>query len=194
MIISTLYNYKHSAPEPTSSLHSFYAASPEWNLFMGLSFCRREDMMLGILLDRSQQRPQPVQIICICPDICAFSVLHHRHLSDICAFCQKCQFEVKRADMYCCFSQRLRTCIVNKQTLPYWNLYWSKLQWDKYISSQNKLMWWLRAFVATWAMSHLRAYCRESRFVTNMRFFGFVLSRLLLRHLGFDSDFAQISE
>ena len=42
------------------------------------------------------QRPQPVQIICICPDICAFSVLHHRHLSDICAFCQKCQFEVKK--------------------------------------------------------------------------------------------------
>ena len=43
-----------------------------------------------------KQRPQPVQIICICPDICAFSVLHHRHLSDICAFCQKCQFEVKK--------------------------------------------------------------------------------------------------
>ena len=42
------------------------------------------------------QRSQPVQIICICPDICAFSVLHHRHLSDICAFCQKCQFEVKK--------------------------------------------------------------------------------------------------
>ena len=61
------------------------------------------------------------------------------------------------------------------------------------ISSQNKLMWWLRAFVATWAMSHSRAYCRKSRFVTNTRFFGFVLSRLLLRHLGFDSDFAQIS-
>ena len=137
------------------------------------------------------QRSQRVQIICICPDICAFSVLHHRHLSDICTFCQKCQFEVKK---YCCFSQRLRTCIVNKQTLPYWNFYWSKLQWDKYISSQNKLMWWLRAFVATWAMSHLRAYCRESRFVTNTRYFGFVLSRLLLRHLGFDSDFAQISE
>jgi hypothetical protein len=61
------------------------------------------------------------------------------------------------------------------------------------ISSQNKPMWWLRAFVATWAMSHSRAYCRKSRFVTNTRFFGFVLSRLLLRHLGFDSDFAQIS-
>ena len=42
------------------------------------------------------------------------------------------------------------------------------------------------------AFTHI--YCHESRFVTNMRFFGFVLSRLLLRHLGFDSDFAQISE
>ena len=30
-------------------------------------------------------------------------------------------------------------------------------------------------------------------FVANMRFFVSVLSRLLLRHLGFDSDFAQIS-
>ena len=136
-----------------------------------------------------QQRPQPVQIICICPDICAFPVIHHRHLSDICAICQKCQFEEKRADKYCCFSQRLRTCIVNKQTLP-WNFDASMRQ---IISSQNKLMWWLRAFVATWAMSHSRAYCRKSRFVTNTRFFGFVLSRLLLRHLGFDSDFAQIS-
>ena len=37
--------------------------------------------------------------------------------------------------------------------------------------------------------------CRiYARLVTNTCFFGFVLSRLLLRHLGFDSDFAQISE
>jgi len=146
------------------------------------------------------QRPQPVQIICICPDICAFSVLHLRHLSDICAFCQKCQFEGKKGwqvlllqskaeDMRCkqADSAILRLLLVQGP----WTL---KVQWDKYILSQNRLMWWLRAFVATWAMSHLRAYCRESRFVTNTRFFGFVLSRLLLRHLGFDSDFAQISE
>ena len=39
---------------------------------------------------------QPVQIICICPDICAFSVLDNRHCADICAFCQKCQFEVEK--------------------------------------------------------------------------------------------------
>ena len=35
--------------------------------------------------------------------------------------------------------------------------------------------------------------CREAGYVANTRFFGFVLSRLLRRHLGFDSDFAQIS-
>ena len=66
-----------------------------------------------------KQRPQPVQIICICPDICAFSVLDNRHCADICAFCEKCQFEVEK---YCCFSQRLMTCIVNKQTLPHENI------------------------------------------------------------------------
>ena len=36
-------------------------------------------------------------------------------------------------------------------------------------------------------------FCRESGFVVNTRFFGFVLSRLLLRHKGFYSDFVQIS-
>jgi len=36
-------------------------------------------------------------------------------------------------------------------------------------------------------------FCRESGFVANTRFFGFVLSRLLLRHKGFYSDFVQIS-
>ena len=43
-----------------------------------------------------EQCCQPVQIICICPDICAFSVLDNRHCADICAFCQKCQFEVEK--------------------------------------------------------------------------------------------------
>ena len=36
-------------------------------------------------------------------------------------------------------------------------------------------------------------FCRESGFVANTRFLGFVLSRLLLRHKGFYSDFVQIS-
>ena len=39
---------------------------------------------------------QPVQIICICPDIWAFSVLDNRHCADICTSCQKCQFEVRK--------------------------------------------------------------------------------------------------
>ena len=55
---------------------------------------------------------QPVQIICICPDICAFSVLDNRHCAHICTICQKCQFEARKGwqvlsfqskakDMYC---------------------------------------------------------------------------------------------
>ena len=36
-------------------------------------------------------------------------------------------------------------------------------------------------------------FCRKTGFIANMRFFGFVWCRLLRRHLGFDSDFAQIS-
>ena len=36
-------------------------------------------------------------------------------------------------------------------------------------------------------------FCCKSGFVANTRFFGFVLSRLLLRHKGFYSDFVQIS-
>ena len=36
-------------------------------------------------------------------------------------------------------------------------------------------------------------FCRKTGFVANTRLFGFVWCRLLRRHLGFDSDFAQIS-
>ena len=42
-------------------------------------------------------RLQWTQIIWVCPDIWVFSVLDNRHLADICAFCQKCQFEVRKA-------------------------------------------------------------------------------------------------
>ena len=44
----------------------------------------------------SYQRLHRAQIICVCADICAFSVLDNRHLADICAICQKCQFEVRK--------------------------------------------------------------------------------------------------
>ena len=36
-------------------------------------------------------------------------------------------------------------------------------------------------------------FCRKTGFVANTRLFGFVWCRLLRRHLGFDSDFAQMS-
>ena len=65
----------------------------------------------------------------------------------------------------------------------------------------------IRAFVAKLMTSRIHAFwvffgldyvafmrsCRESGFVANTRFFGFVLSRLLLRQKGFYSDFVQIS-
>ena len=36
-------------------------------------------------------------------------------------------------------------------------------------------------------------FCRKTGLVANTRLFGFIWCRLLRRHLGFDSDFAQIS-
>ena len=36
-------------------------------------------------------------------------------------------------------------------------------------------------------------FCCKTGFIANTRLFGFVWCRLLRRHLGFDSDFAQIS-
>ena len=41
-------------------------------------------------------------------------------------------------------------------------------------------------------VEHTR-FCCKTGFIANMRLFGFVWCRLLCRHLGFDSDFAQIS-
>ena len=49
---------------------------------------KSEEVINNILM--TDQRCQPVQIICICPDICAFSVLYNRHCADICTICQKC--------------------------------------------------------------------------------------------------------
>ena len=67
------------------------------------------------------QRPQPTQIIWVCPDIWVFSVLHNRHLSDIWVIYQKCQFEVRKGWQvpYRSLNKRLRTFFVNKQTLPH---------------------------------------------------------------------------
>ena len=72
---------------------------------------------------------------------------------------------------------------------------YTELQWDKYIcdffTRQTNVViacfWRDMGFVA------YTRFCRESGFVANMRLFWFVLSRLLLRHCGFYSDFVQIS-
>ena len=57
-----------------------------------------------------------------------------------------------------------------------------KSQFDKYalLSRERVLL-------------RIRAFCRKTGFVANTRLFGFVWCRLLRRHLGFDSDFTQIS-
>ena len=127
------------------------------------------------------QRSQQTQIICICPDICAFSVLDNRHLSDICAICQKCQFEVRKGwqvlllqskaeDMHCkqADSAILKLLLVQ--------------------ASMGQIYLFTKQ---TYVM--ITRLCCDMGYVANTRFFGLVLSRLLLRHWGFYSDFVQIS-
>ena len=43
------------------------------------------------------------------------------------------------------------------------------------------------------AIGQIRAFVPNRIFIANTRLFGFVWCRLLRRHLGFDSDFAQMS-
>ena len=84
-----------------------------------ISWTKKHCSNKGMIAQARIQGLEQTQIIWVCPDIWVFSVLHYRHLSHICAICQKCKFEVGRAVKECSFSQRLRICIVYKQTLPY---------------------------------------------------------------------------
>ena len=109
--------------------------------------------------DWCPQWSRQTQIICICPDICAFSILDNRHLSDICAICQKCQFEVRKGWQVLLLQSKAEG-IVNKRTLPYWKFYWSKLQEQIYfITKQTYVV--ITHFCCDMGMSHLRAFCRE---------------------------------
>ena len=105
---------------------------------------------------RDTQCCQPVQIICICPDICAFSVLDNRHCADICTICQKCQFEVRKGWQVLLLQSKAEDMYCNHAALPYWNFHLSKLQWNKYITwYHNRLMWYLLSFVVAWAMGYV---------------------------------------
>ena len=92
----------------------------------------------------SGQRPQPTQIIWVCPDIWVFSVLGNRLLSDIWVICQKCQFEVSKGWMDCSSSWN----IANKQT---WSSLFTFGAWMHYIYvvglERNLHKKWLLAFL-----------------------------------------------
>ena len=119
-----------------------------------------------------------MQIICICPDICAFSVLHNRHCADICTICQKCQFEVRKGwqvlllqseaeDMHCkqADSATLKYLLLEFSLnnlfmvkcmvfMHRWccrdhaNYYMSKLQFDKYALLSRKGFCWEYALLS----------------------------------------------
>jgi len=134
------------------------------------------------------QRPQPVQIICICPDICAFSVLDNRHCADICTICQKCQFEVRKGWQVLLLQSKAEDMYCNQADSAILKLSFVQASMEQiyFITKHTYVV--ITLFCR--GMGYLREFCRESHFVTNTRF---VLCRLLRRHLGFDSDFAQIS-
>ena len=118
------------------------------------------------------QRFQPQQIICICADICTFPDLHYRHEQTSAPFDKLPIWSKERgAD----------------RTFPLLGGHFvdivSFLVAKGYFFWQEKasVMWWFRAFVATWALSHLRA------------FLVWFWCRLLCRHWGFCADIVQIS-
>ena len=112
--------------------------------------------------------------------------------------CQKCQCEVKeKGGKDCSFSRRLR----NPEDMHC-------KQADSAIETfigpsfngTNIFDHIKQAYVVIMRCCRNMGYvlltcvCRKSRFVANTRFFGFILSRLFVRHWGFYSDFVQISE
>ena len=119
-----------------------------------------------VILKQSLKREQ---IICICADICTFPDLHYRHEQTSAPFDKLPIWSKERGaertfpllgghfvDIFCC-----------KKVL-----FWQE---------KASVMWWFRAFVATWALSHLRA------------FLVWFWCRLLCRHWGFCADIVQIS-
>ena len=138
-------------------------------------------------------------------------------MSDIWVICQKCQFKERKGWKDYSFSWSHRNSEVRHalQTSRVCHIeifnFWIQL---KYFSPEN-LQWYslflisfngtnlrdlitrqtyvvLQAFGVTWAMSHLRAFVANQG-LSRIRAFFYVLSRLLLRHWRFCSDFVQIS-
>ena len=114
------------------------------------------------------QRFQPQQIICICADICTFPDLHYRHEQTSAPFDKLPIWSKERGA---------------ERTFPLLGGHFVDIFCKKVLFWQEKasVMWWFRAFVATWALSHLRA------------FLVWFWCRLLCRHWGFCADIVQIS-
>ena len=139
------------------------------------------------------QRPQPVQIICICPDICAFSVLHHRHLSDICAFCQKCQFEVKKGWQVLLLQSKAEDMHYKQADSAILKLLLVQASMRRmyFISKQTYVV--ITCFCRNMGYVAFTRILSQIAFCHEYALFWFCFVQTLLRHLGFDSDFAQIS-
>ena len=141
------------------------------------------------------QSLQRKQIICICADICTFSDLHEQTSAP---FDKVSIWSKERAERtvpslggHCKQANSATFCS------PLWrNIRFSK-SWSSYLliffvfffvakkgafwREKASVMWWLRAFVGTWALSHLCA------------FLVWFWCRLLCRHWGFCADIVQIS-
>ena len=133
------------------------------------------------------QRLQWTQIIWVCPDIWVFSVLDNRHLADICAFCQKCQFEVRKAwnalflqlkphEMHC--KQADSAILKIRCGWNYANCEYVLFAYGLLSYSDFKQM---RAFVAKRDMSQIRAF--SDFFWLRFDSDNCDLTQTLLRHL-----------
>ena len=99
--------------------------------------------------------------------------------------CQKCQCEVKeKGGKDCSFSRRLR----NPEDMHCKEADSAILKLLLVQASMGQIYLFTKQ---TYVM--ITRLCRDMGYVANTRFFGLVLSRLLLRHWGFYSDFVQIS-
>ena len=148
---------------------------------------------MGHLDNTDHQCCQPVQIICICQYNCAFSVLDNGHCADICTICQKCQFEVRKGWQVLLFQSKAEDMYCNQTDSAILKLSFVEASMEQIycITKQTYVVITLlcrgMGYVPFTRVLSWIAICRQ------YALFGFVLCRLLRRHLGFDSDFAQIS-
>ena len=127
-----------------------------------------------VILKQSLQREQ---IICICADICTFPDLHYRHEQTSAPFDKVSIWSKERAE-------RTVPSLGGHCKQANSAIFCSPLWPQTFMQTLRILCRYcadFRAFVATWALSHLRA------------FLVWFWCRLLCRHWGFCADIVQIS-